>query len=320
MSRQNPEQGNVYQVLRKQGYGLVGRHSAVKLCHWLRKSLRDEGTCYKEKFYGIRSHRCLQMSPCVAFCNFKCVFCWRPVDLTESTSMGEDVDDPDLIASKSIEAQRRLVSGYGGVPDMVERARFEEALEPKHAAISLAGEPTLYPELGGLISSYHRMGMTTFLVSNGSRPDALGSLTEQPTQLYISLSAFDEASHFRVNRPSVPGTWESLQRSLELLGSMDCRTVIRLTMVKGLNMSHAEDYARMIERASPDFVEVKAYMYVGWSRYRLEMENMPRFREIKGFAEEISRESGYGLLDEFRPSRVVLLSASKRDSTIPGLE
>ena len=39
------------------------QHSAVKTCLWLRKSLRGEGNCYKGKFYGIRAHRCVQMTP-----------------------------------------------------------------------------------------------------------------------------------------------------------------------------------------------------------------------------------------------------------------
>ncbi len=38
------------EILQKQHYKVVGNHSAVKVCHWLRKSIRDEGFCYKEKF------------------------------------------------------------------------------------------------------------------------------------------------------------------------------------------------------------------------------------------------------------------------------
>lgn len=311
-----PPTGSPYDVLRKQGYGLVGRHSAVKLCHWLRKSLRDKGTCYKQKFYGIESHRCLQMSPCVAYCNFKCVFCWRPVDLTEDTSMGQDVDDPSYIVEESILAQRRLVSGYGGVPDLVAKERFNEALQPKHAAISLAGEPTLYPRLGELIDEYSKRDMTTFLVTNGSVPETLEALEKEPTQLYVSLSAPDKSHHFKINRPTIGGTWQSLQKTLGLMSSFDCRTVIRLTMVRGLNMSDAERYAEMIRIASPDFVEIKAYMYVGWSRYRLEMENMPSFEEIRSFAEAISAGCAYVKTDEFAPSRVVLLSKSPGSTKI----
>ena len=62
----------VRRVLEHQQYRLVGRHSAVKLCHWLKHSLRGKGVCYKQQFYGIRSHRCLQFTPVVNWCNQAC--------------------------------------------------------------------------------------------------------------------------------------------------------------------------------------------------------------------------------------------------------
>jgi tRNA wybutosine-synthesizing protein 1 len=190
----------------------------------------------------------------------------------------------------------------------VERKKFEEALEPRHVAISLAGEPTLYPLLGELIEECSKRDMTTFLVTNGSNPSALGDLSHEPTQLYVSISAPDRPSHLKTNRPALSGTWESIQRTLDLLGSFDCRTVIRLTMARNLNMSKARAYAEMIKRAGPGVVEVKAYMFVGWSRYRLTMDNMPSFEEIRGFAEQISARCGHEKVNEFSPSRVVLLS------------
>ncbi len=305
-----PMHETMYSTLRKQGYGLVGRHSGVKLCHWLRKSLRGEGHCYKEEFYGIESHRCLQMSPAVANCTFKCIYCWRPVDLTDSTYIA-DPDDPSEIVDGSVQAHRKLVSGYGGVPDIVDRGKFHEACDPTHAAISLAGEPTLYPRLGELIDEYRKRRMTAFLVTNGSLPKALSDLSREPTQLYVSLSAPTEPLHLEVNRPLVKGSWKSIQDSLELVQSFRCRTVIRLTMVRGLNMVEAGRYSELIRKARPDFVEVKAYMFVGWSRYRLCIGNMPSFGDIAGFADEISAKSGYRKLDESASSRVVLLGGGE---------
>ncbi|MFB6069181.1 MAG: 4-demethylwyosine synthase TYW1, partial [Halobacterium sp.] len=38
-------------------------HTAVQTCGWTKNALRGEGTCYKYAFYGIRSHRCIQMTP-----------------------------------------------------------------------------------------------------------------------------------------------------------------------------------------------------------------------------------------------------------------
>ncbi|MFV2040427.1 MAG: 4-demethylwyosine synthase TYW1, partial [Candidatus Hydrothermarchaeales archaeon] len=54
-------------LLKSQKYHLVGGHSAVKGCHWLKESLVRGRECYKAKFYGISSHRCLQMTPAVAW-------------------------------------------------------------------------------------------------------------------------------------------------------------------------------------------------------------------------------------------------------------
>ena len=52
----------VKQKLKKAKYG-VFNHSAVELCHWTKKSFSDGGSCYKHKFYGISTHRCMEMTP-----------------------------------------------------------------------------------------------------------------------------------------------------------------------------------------------------------------------------------------------------------------
>lgn len=49
-------------------------------------------------------------------------------------------------------------------------------------------------------------------------------------------------------------------------------------------------------------------MHVGFSRLRLEFENMPNHGEIRGFASRLAEEMGYNVLDEAPESRVVLLS------------
>ncbi len=54
-------------LLERQQYRFVGKHSAVKICHWTKQSLTGIDTCYKETFYGINAHRCVQMSPSVGF-------------------------------------------------------------------------------------------------------------------------------------------------------------------------------------------------------------------------------------------------------------
>jgi len=294
--------------LERSGYRFVGehKHSAVKVCHWTRKSLLNRGFCYKQQFYGIRSHRCLQLTPGLPFCDHRCLFCWRNIDVTHPSWMGE-VDGPSDILDGAVLAQRRLLSGFGGNPE-VDKKKLQEAQNPKHCAISLAGEPMIYPKISDFIQECHRRGMTTFLVTNGLHPDRLEGVAE-PTQLYISVVAPDPETYEAICQPQVQGGWERLNQSLELMPSFKCRKVIRLTLVKGLNLKDAAGYARLIEKARPDFVELKSYFAVGYSRSRLGPYFMASHTEIKTFAEELAKLIGYDIVDESVPSRVVLLKA-----------
>ncbi|MFB0504717.1 MAG: 4-demethylwyosine synthase TYW1 [Candidatus Bathyarchaeia archaeon] len=306
-------------TLRVQKYHLVGSHSAVKSCRWHREALVHDRPCYKQKFYGIETHRCIQMTPTVVYCTMRCLFCWRVQsgdgELEWNEMMPARWDEPDLIVEGSVKEKIRLASGYRG-NSKVSPAKFKEAAEPKHVAISLTGEPTLYPYLSDLIKGFHQRGLTTFLVSNGTLPEALSRLAEEPTQLYISACAFDRKTFSETCRPQIPAAWEKLKQTLNLLKSFSCRTVIRITLVKGLNMRHTRDYGRLIEKASPDFVEPKAYMHVGFSRSRLGYQNMPSHPQVQDFALKLADSLGYNILDECQPSRVVLLSRFKEKRLI----
>ena len=69
-----------------------------------------------------------------------------------------------------------------------------------------------------------------------------------------------------------------------------------------------KEYAELIKKADADFVEIKAYMWIGFSRMRLGMDAMPSFSEIKQFAETLNGYLNYEHRDEDARSRVVLLS------------
>lgn len=60
-------------ALRKEGYRIIGTHSAVKLCRWTKHQLRGRGGCYKHTFYGITSYQCMEATPSLACAN-KCTF------------------------------------------------------------------------------------------------------------------------------------------------------------------------------------------------------------------------------------------------------
>jgi len=300
-------------ILRRQGYYLIGNHSAVKVCYWTKEMLVNRRPCYKGTFYGIRSHRCVQMTPAVDHCTFACLHCWRFQGFT-NTNFEEDPDDPNFIVEESIKGQRQLLSGYKGDP-RVPRELFEEAYNPIHVAISLTGEPTLYPRLPELVESYHKRGFTTFVVTNGSIPETIERLIneQEPTQLYISITAPNEELHKKINVPRTQNSWERINKSLELMSTMKARRTIRVTAIKGLNMDEKliPEYARLLEKADPDFVEVKAYMYMGYSRYRLSPENSPKHFEVRSFAEKLAEEMSYVIADEREDSRVVLLTKPK---------
>ena len=298
-------------MLQRQKYHLVGNHSAVKRCRWLYNSIVQDRPCYKQKFYGLKSHQCLQMSPSVFHCTLGCVFCWRAQsgdhDLRWDEKQMPTWDDPETIIEGCIREQKRILSGYKATPNADQTKRLE-ALSPKHAAISLTGEPTIYPHLDELIKGFHRRGFTTFLVSNGTIPEALSNLSEEPTQLYISVSAFNKTKFAQICRPQIQEAWKKLNESLELLSSFKCPTVIRFTLARHLNLEYPLNFAKMVRTVNPTYLEPKAYMHVGFSRLRMNGSNMPTHKEIKDFASQLSIEMGYNLLNESPDSRVVLLS------------
>ena len=293
--------------LEYSGYRFVGNkgHAAAKICHWTKKSLLNQGVCYKEKFYGIESHRCLQISPAVPFCHQKCSFCWRDLSLTKTNWQGS-YDDPKTIIDEAITAQNQLLCGFFG-NDKADEKKLIQSKEPNNAAISLAGEPMLYPEIDELIAEFKRRNFTTFLVSNGLMYEKLKNLENEPTQLYLSLDAPDKKIYNELCNPQIEEAWDKINKSLEALNSFDSKTCIRTTCVKGKNMENPEKYAKLIKIANPDYVEIKAYMCVGYSRERLTLDNMPTFQEIQKFAEKIANLTGKELINDSEISRVVLL-------------
>ena len=293
--------------LESSGYRFVGshNHAAAKICHWTKQSILDKGVCYKEKFYGIESHRCLQMAPAVPNCQQKCEFCWRDLSYTHTQWEGE-YDDPKTIIDEAVKAQNNLLCGFFG-NDKANKEKLEESKTPTNAAISLAGEPMLYPEIDELIAEFNRRNFTTFVVSNGQCVDKLKNLENEPYQLYLSLDAPTKKIYNDVCQPQISEGWDNLNQSLDTLASFNSRTCIRTTCVKGRNMTNPEKYAKLIKKASPDFVEIKAYMCVGSSRHRLTPDNMPTFDEVKSFAQKIGENCGKKIVNESEVSRVVLL-------------
>jgi len=266
---------------------------------WCKRALTGGDMCYKHQFYGIASHRCVQLTPTLR-CNQRCLFCWRSF---EHEIVREDECSPETILAGIPKFQKKALAGYNAVLDnTVTEERWLEALDPKHIAISLSGEPTLYSRLPELIDLFNSKGLTTFLVSNGTNPDMLDRC--RPYQMYVSLDAPDKQTYETVCRP-MGNFWDRIQESLALLSSR--RSAVRITLVKGLNDFAPEKYAALLQDSGASYVEVKGYMYLGYSRNRLVRENMPEHEAVRSFAEQIAATCDYRFKDENPISRVVCL-------------
>ena len=125
-----------------------------------------------------------------------------------------------------------------------------------------------------------------------------------PFQMYVSLDAPDKETYQAVCRP-LGDYWDRVQESLSILGSR--RSAIRITLVRGLNDFAPEKYAAMILDSGANFVEIKGYMYLGYSRNRLVRENMPDHAYVRAFAEKVAAACDYRFKDENALSRVVCL-------------
>lgn len=296
-------------LLIKQQYRIYNDHAAVKLCHWMKESMLRERHCYKQDFYGIQSHRCLQMTPALNECSHRCTFCWR---VQEHDFKVEEWAEPEDMLDNLIAHQRKLISGFKGDP-RCDMEMFKEANEPNQVAISLAGEPITYPYLSDFLEVCHKRGMTTFMVTNGTYPDQLEALDTLPMQLYVTVAAPNKQIYQRVCRPKYEGGWDDIMRTLELLPSLDTRTVVRHTLVKNENFGWIGEYATLDKVADPDIVEPKGYVFVGGSRTRLSIDCMPSFAEIKDFSRQLGDRIGMSIINEREDSRVVLLGT-------PGME
>ncbi|MDH3737490.1 MAG: 4-demethylwyosine synthase TYW1 [Nitrosopumilus sp.] len=312
--------------LKKAKYG-VADHSTVGLCHWTKKSFKHEGNCYKHKFYGISTHRCMEFSPAGMHCENRCVYCWRPMEFYDSLKMDpKQVAEPEEILTKLMSERKKLINGYYG-DSRNDKQRLDQSLLPSHYAISLSGEPTMYPKLPELIKYLKSLEATKsiFLVTNGQEPDMIQRLQDEdalPTQLYLSTNAADYKSFLRINKPKYDDSWERWNRTLDMLKYLNTRTVLRITLIRDYNYKREliPTFAEMFRKSSPHFIEIKSYMHIGRSTNRLEHSNMLEMEEVKNFSEQVARQSKiFSVMDESFVSRISVLQNNERfiDRMIP---
>jgi len=269
----------------------------------------------------------MEFSPAGMYCENRCVYCWRPMEFYESMEMKpENVAEPEEIITKLMAERKKLIMGHYGDPRQ-DKKKLDESLLPSHYAISLSGEPTMYPKLPALIKHLKSLEATKsiFLVTNGQEPDMIQKLGDEnalPTQLYLSTNAADYKSFLKINRPRYDDSWERWNRTLKMLSTLGTRTVLRITLIRGYNDDEEmiPVFASLLQKSNAHFVEIKSYMHIGRSTNRLEHSDMLEMDEVRSFANKLAQEnSDFTVMDESGISRIVILQNKKRfvDRFIP---
>uniref|UniRef100_A0A3Q1F706 S-adenosyl-L-methionine-dependent tRNA 4-demethylwyosine synthase TYW1 n=1 Tax=Acanthochromis polyacanthus TaxID=80966 RepID=A0A3Q1F706_9TELE len=292
------------------GYKLIGSHSGVKLCRWTKSMLRGRGGCYKHTFYGIESHRCMETTPSLACAN-KCVFCWRHHTNPVGTEWRWKMDPAEKILQDAVEKHQNMIRQFRGVPG-VKPERYEEGLSVKHCALSLVGEPIMYPEINAFIRLLHFHRISSFLVTNAQFPQEIRSLVPV-TQLYVSVDASTKDSLKKIDRPLFKDFWPRFLGSLRALGEKRQRTVYRLTLVKAWNVEEMQAYSELIALGQPDFIEVKGVTYCGESSASsLTMANVPWHQEVVAFVQQLADMlPQYEIACEHEHSNCLLIAHTK---------
>ena len=217
-----------------------------------------------------------------------------------------------MIVETAIKNHVAMIPEFKGAPG-VNADRLQEGYQVRHCALSLVGEPIMYPEINKLVDLLHSKSISTFLVTNAQFPDAIRAL-KPVTQLYVSVDAPTKESLKRIDRPLFKDFWQRYLDSLTEIGKKQQRTVYRLTLVKGWNTEEVKQYVNLINLGKPDFIEIKGVTYCGESNAStLSMANVPWHNEVVDFVrvlqEQLSNE--YEIACEHEHSNCLLVAHTK---------
>jgi tRNA wybutosine-synthesizing protein 1 len=128
----------------------------------------------------------METTPSLACAN-KCVFCWKHHKNPVAKEWKWKMDDPHFIVDEAVKTHEQMIKETKGIPG-VNVERWKEAHTVRHCALSLVGEPIMYSHINELLADLHVRQISTFLVTNGQRPAAIGTLIPV-AQLYVSVGA-----------------------------------------------------------------------------------------------------------------------------------
>lgn len=229
----------------------------------------------------------MEATPSLACAN-KCVFCWRHHKNPVGKEWRWKTDDPYYIVDMAVKLHVSMIKEAKGIPG-VKEDRWKEAHTVKHCALSLVGEPIMYPRINELLGELHNRSISTFLVTNGQHPNAIDDLIPV-TQLYVSIDASTPETLDAIDRPLFKDAWDRLKASLRCLKNKGQRTVARLTVVKGWNSDEVEGYAKLIALGHCSLVEVKGVTFCGKSdASNLNISNSPWHHEVISLTQNLQK-------------------------------
>jgi tRNA wybutosine-synthesizing protein 1 len=123
--------------------------------------------------------------------------------------------------------------------------------------------------------------------------------------------------------------WDKILDSLSLVESLSCRSVVRLTAVKNLNLAdkYIEDYVRIVKMANPNFFEIKGFTLQASAlniKERIKSDKpmqhfFPTYEDLENFALKFEEIGNFPLIYKNKASRDFLFAINwdkKKDPII----
>ena len=170
------------------------------------------------------------------------------------------------------------------------------------------------------VKEFKNRNMTTFIVTNSTLPEEINKLDTLPSQLYLTLPAPNEKIYKKTCRPMIKNGWKKIMESLDMIDSLSCRTLIRLTAVRNLNVNEKfiKDYIKIIEKVNPNFFEIKGFTLQAKAlliNERLKSDKplhhyFPEYDYLKNIALKFEELGNFPLIYTNEPSRDFLFAVN----------